>query len=170
MLVKEVKPYGYWNSPITAELITQGTKRFGNIVIDGDKIYWDEMRPSEKGRSLIVCEEKEITPPGMSVRTRVNEYGGKAYTVAKGIVYFVNDKDQRIYVQNGDKVSPLTEQGPHFADLCMCEAGLIAVCEYAHENSLVLIDLSTGKYTVLASGFDFYSSPVLSPDKKAGLA
>ena len=48
-----------------------------------------------------------MTPPvpsdGQSpfnVRTRVHEYGGGAYLVSGGVVYFSNDKDQRLYRRN----------------------------------------------------------------------
>jgi dipeptidyl aminopeptidase/acylaminoacyl peptidase len=166
-MLKEVKPYGYWNSPITAELVSQASKRFGNIVIEGDRIYWDEMRPAEGGRTLIVSEGEEITPEGISVRSRSCEYGGKAFTVSNNTIYFVNDKDQRVYVQKNSKISPLTEEHLRFADLCMSPEGLIAAMELpSQEMQLVLIDLTSGKYTTLASGFDFYASPALSPDGK----
>ncbi len=155
-------PYGEWVSPITAELVTQGVKKFGTIVIDGNAIYWEEQRPSEGGRTAIVNEEGEVLPKEWSARSRVHEYGGGAFTVHEGIVYFVNDRDQRIYVED----KPLTAEGVRFADLLATTQGLVAVGEQSEENFLALVDLATGAYRKIASGCDFYASPALSPDGK----
>ncbi len=169
MIEKAEMPYGTWPSPISAELVSQTTKAFGAVVIDRGIVYWEEMRPIEQGRTLVVSEKKgDVTPPGYSVRTRVHEYGGKSFTVHDGAIYFVNDKDQRIYVQQGASVRPLTKEGVRFADLCYTPHGLAAVAEKHNganvDNFLALIDLDTGECSVLASGFDFYSSPTPSSD------
>lgn len=168
--------YGEWPSPITGELITQGRKVFGNIAIEGAEVYWDEMRPWEGGRSVLVRQGKEgknadVTPQGYSVRTRVHEYGGLSFAVRQGVVYFVNDKDQRIYVQKGKTVVPLTQPGVQFGELVAIEQGLLAVAEAPQEgeepeNFLALIDVKTGALTKIAQGADFYASPALSPDGK----
>ena len=50
---------------------------------------------------------RDVTPPmpgdgpAFNVRTRVHEYGGGAYLVSAGTVYFCNDADQRLYRQEG---------------------------------------------------------------------
>lgn len=170
-------PYGTWTSPITGELITKGAKKFEMIVLDEKDIYWNEMRPSEGGRSVIVKVDEsgkkdDVTPQGYSVRTRVHEYGGGAFTVAKGTVYFINDKDQRIYTQKiGTTPHPLTKAGSLFSDLKMTSKGLVSVCEIHQENGqvdnfLALVNPTTGEVKTLASGYDFYSSPAISNDEK----
>jgi dipeptidyl aminopeptidase/acylaminoacyl peptidase len=144
-------------------------KRFGTITIEEGTVYWEETRPSEGGRTLIVSDKGDITPEGYSVRTRVHEYGGKSFTVHGKTIYFVNFKDQRIYVQKGSKVTPLTVEGVRFADLLYTDLGLVAVAEKHGEhveNFLALVSLETGDHEVLASGFDFYSSPTLSNEGK----
>jgi len=158
-------PYGTWDSPIAAEWVTASQKRFDQVWIDGNEIYWEELRPSEGGKTFVVRRSPDgkltdLNPPNSSVRTRVHEYGGGSYTVHQGKFYFVQDKDQRIYV-NG---KPLTEAGVRFANLRGFSSGLIAVGEKGTENFLASIDSSTGKYTVIASGHDFYAAPTLSPD------
>lgn len=163
----EVAAYGTWNSPIIAEWVTAGQKRFGNIVIDGDDIYWDELRPAEGGRTIIVRRSPDgkiidTTPLNHSVRTRVHEYGGGAFTVHRGEVFWVGDKDQRIYRER----APLTDAGVRFADFTVSGEFLIAVGEKGHDNFLAAIELRTGKYEKIAAGHDFYASPVLSPDGK----
>lgn len=160
-------PYGTWGSPITPEWVTAGQKRFGNIVIDKDDIYWDELRPTEGGRTIIVKRTPDrrvidTTPLNHSARTRVHEYGGGSFTVHQGEVFWVSDKDQRIYRQT----QPLTDAGTRFADLKVVGDFLIAVGERGRDNFLAAIDLRTGRYEKIATGHDFYASPVLSPDGK----
>ena len=47
-------PYGSWQSPVTADLIVAGATTLGQIALDGDDVYWVEMRPRESGRNVIV--------------------------------------------------------------------------------------------------------------------
>jgi dipeptidyl aminopeptidase/acylaminoacyl peptidase len=157
-----IAPYGTWNSPITTEWVTLGQKRFGMIVMEGNDVYWEEQRPNEGGRTVIVKNGKEAISDQFSSRTRVHEYGGASFTVKDGIIYFVNDKDHRIYIKD----QPLTEPGTRFADLKIAGNYLVAVGEKGSDNFLSAIDLATGKYELIATGHDFYASPALSPDGK----
>ncbi|HEY2811048.1 MAG TPA: S9 family peptidase [Rhabdochlamydiaceae bacterium] len=165
---KQEKPYGTWESPIQADLIAQSVKNFGAVEIDNGVVYWEEMRPQEAGRTVIVSEEGDKTPEGFSASNSVHEYGGKSFTVHNGVIYFVNDKDQRIYVQKGDAVFPLTQNGMRFAEPVYSNQGLIAVAEKENEgkveNALVLVDLETGEIRPLATGEDFYASACLRFD------
>lgn len=170
---KKILPYTTWESPITAEKVCEEIKFYGNLSFDQGNLYWTEVRPSEKGRSVIVSEQGTLTPPGYNVRTRVHEYGGKSHTIHNGTIYFVNFEDQRIYIQNENEVRPLTAEGIRFGDLCATEKGLIAIGERHRgkqytdvDNFLSYIDKSSGTHTILTSGYDFYSSPCLSPDGK----
>ena len=45
----EVAPYGSWKSPITSELVASKIVRLGWIILDGEDIYWVEMRPMKEG-------------------------------------------------------------------------------------------------------------------------
>src|SRR5256885_15529303 len=54
MAEARVAPYGSWKSPITADLIVKGSIGLGQPAIDGEDVYWIELRPSEGGRSVIV--------------------------------------------------------------------------------------------------------------------
>lgn len=158
-------PYGTWISPISSEWLTLSQKRYGTIVLDGNTIYWDELRPSENGRSVVVQlsqggEKRDMTPDNFSVRTRVHEYGGAPFTVHEGKIYFVNDKDQRIYLDG----QPLTEPGTRFADLHVYPPYLVAVGEKDGENFLACLHLPTKKWKKIAEGKDFYASPAFSPD------
>ncbi|MEL6160692.1 MAG: S9 family peptidase [Cyanobacteria bacterium J06623_5] len=181
-------PYGSWKSPITSDLIVSSSIRLGAIRLDGPDIYWSELRPTESGRQLIVRYGPEdllgsvsdLTPAPFNVRTRVHEYGGGAYLVHKGTVYFSNFADQRLYRQRaGEAPEPLTSAvspaaGLRYADMVMDEPHqrLICVMEDHRQpgepvNSIATVSLAGEPPAVLASGNDFYASPRLSPDGTA---
>jgi len=170
-------PFGSWKSPITADMIVADSQGLGQVVRDGADMYWSETRPVERGRNAIVRWRDgrfaEVLPAPFSARSRVHEYGGGAYTVADGVLYFCNDADQRVYrTEPGSLPHSLTPDGKHrFADLVVDRRRrqLIAVCEdhtsTPVKNSIVAIDL-TREHAVrtLAAGADFYAAPRLSPD------
>src|ERR1043165_9252764 len=99
-----VAPYGSWKSPITSDLIVTATVGLGQIALDGEDVYWVELRPSEGGRNCVVRRTpdgtvSDVTPQGFNARTRVHEYGGGDFAVRDGVVYFSNFADQRVYRQ-----------------------------------------------------------------------
>ncbi len=137
-------------------------------------MYWVEGRASEGGRSVIVKRAPsgttvDVTPPAFNVRTRVHEYGGAAYTVDRGVVYFSNFADQRLYRQAPGKApQPITAEGYFYADFRVdpTRDRLIGVREdhtRAGEPVNTIVAVNAGD-TVLASGADFYSDPIVSPD------
>ena len=104
MSALKIAPYGSWKSPITSDLIVSEVVGLSQPTIDGDDIYWIEMRPSEGGRSVIVRRDSgglvgDVNPQPFNARTRVHEYGGGDYVVRDGSVYFSNFADQRLYAQ-----------------------------------------------------------------------
>ncbi|HJU43770.1 MAG TPA: prolyl oligopeptidase family serine peptidase [Vicinamibacterales bacterium] len=173
--------YGAWPSPLTAARVTAGALRLDQIQLDGDDVYWLEGRASEGGRNVIVrvssalwsasappalrrIEPVDITPAEFNVRTRVHEYGGAAYTVHKGAIYFSNFSDQRVYRQApGEAPVAMTEPGPMWADYRVDSARhrLIGVREHNGVNVIAAIP-----DRVLLEGADFYSDPIVSPDGK----
>lgn len=181
--MKKISDYGTWKSLITPSFVTEGVKKFNDIVIDNDNLYWHETRPYEAGRGVIVCCDennniKDITPslsknkPKFNVRTKVQEYGGSAFTVSNGVIYFVNYSDQKIYVQNKNdsQPKPLTKEGIFYADLQFTKYGIIAIGEERikdkeAENFIALINLETGECTKIITGNDFYAYPTISPDQ-----
>ena len=179
MVQVQIAPYGSWKSPISADLIVAGTIGLGQIALDGGDVYWSEGRPFEAGRSAIVRRKPDgniadVTPTPFNVRTRVHEYGGGAFTVQDGTIYFSNFADQRLYKQTpNSEPQPLTPvANRRYADTAIDRqrGRLICVCEDHTDggepvNTVVSIDLHKSEdVQVLASGSDFYSSPRLSPD------
>ena len=93
---------GAWRSPIDAEMLAAQTVRLGGVAIDAADALWLEGRPTEGGRNALVRAPSagasvEQTPAPWNVRSRVHEYGGGAFAVRDGTVWFANDDDQRLY-------------------------------------------------------------------------
>jgi hypothetical protein len=85
-------PYGSWKSPITSDLIVKETIGLSQPRLDGDDAYWIEMRPSERGRQVIVRRTSDGATP---TSTRLNSTPHPRPRMAaaimrrlKGAVYF----------------------------------------------------------------------------------
>jgi dipeptidyl aminopeptidase/acylaminoacyl peptidase len=160
---------------------------------DGSALYWLEGRPSEGGRSVLVkhstasqdrAANTDVNLAPVSIRSLVHEYGGGSFFTDIGKVFYVQFDDQRIYCINGSAAPiPLTpayysSQTHRFTDFCLDRQRnrLICVMEvhqsggHEPENMLVSVPLLSAasdaikEPLVLASGFDFYSTPRISPD------
>jgi dipeptidyl aminopeptidase/acylaminoacyl peptidase len=179
MTNKKVARYGSWRSPISAGMVARADIRLDAVAVDGEDIYWSEMRPAEAGRYVIVRrsadgETADAIPAPYNVRTRAHEYGGGAYTVIDGVIYFANYADQRLYRQSpGDVPEPVTPEATmRYADLLLDRQRGRLLCvreDHGSEgeavNTLVAIDLDhSNAGEVLVSGNDFYATPRLSPD------
>jgi dipeptidyl aminopeptidase/acylaminoacyl peptidase len=177
--MKSEAPFGTWKSPITPELILSNAVGLDHVAVDGQNSYWTEMRPQEGGRYVLVRrtpdgQTTDLTPAPFNVRTRVHEYGGGAFTIVDGTVYFANFDDQRLYRQRPGKApEPITPGvAMRYADLIFDRERnrLLAVRE-DHTgqgeavNTLVAISLEEEDAgQILVSGNDFYAYPRLSPD------
>src|SRR5579863_8623101 len=94
----QTAPYGSWLSPITSDLIVAQSIGLSEVRFDGADIYWLEARPQEAGRNVVVSQRTgDVLPAPYHARTRVHEYGGGAWTVADGVLYFSHFPDQRLY-------------------------------------------------------------------------
>lgn len=185
-MINKKTPFIEWKPAISPEEVFSDVVGLGEVQVDGGNVYWLEMRPSEKGRYVLVGRDtggeiRDITPPGFNVRTRVHEYGGGAYTVSGNSIYFVNFRDQRIYHQLRDssEAHPLTPQKNRdgslgkYASLTVSPDGkkLLFVYEKEYDNRenrnfLGVLDLNSKHISephVIAEGCDFYADPVFSP-------
>lgn len=170
-----------WKSPITAEFLAQGSVSVREIVADGDLIWWSEIRPNEKGRCVVCClmdgEIKEMTPPEVNVDSRIHSYGGAAWWVENGRLYFQDVNTSALYMKEGDSEAiALTKADPkiQLGDGRPTPDGKYYICirelqksksEPVNEIVAVPTDGSQ-KVKVLKSGADFYSSPRVSPSSK----
>ena len=178
-----VAPYGSWRSPITPALVASARVALSDVTPSGNDVYWLEGRALEGGRNVLVRRSAgggvaDVTPPEFNVRTLVHEYGGGAFIVGDGVVFFSNFTDQRLYRQTpGEQPAPITPvpaapRALRYADATLSPDGLRLVCvRERHEaggaviNEIVTLstDGSAG-VEVIAGGRDFCSSPRISPD------
>lgn len=178
-----IAPCGSWKSPITSDLIVEQSIGLSEVRLDGEDIYWIESRPNEAGRCVVVrrvpgsSTGQDLNPDPFNVRTRVHEYGGGAWTVSAGVLFFSHFAEGRLYRLDRGSHWPYAltpESNWRFADgiIDMRRHRWIGVREDHSSspeplNTIVSIDSDHGSETgveVLASGRDFYSSPQLSPD------
>ncbi len=94
-------PSGSWPTPVTADLVIQAARTLSGVALDGDAVYWSEMRPADGGRTQVVRLEPggtptDVLPEGSNARTQVHEYGGGAWWVRGGVVWYVEWSDQRL--------------------------------------------------------------------------
>jgi len=180
--MRKTAPFGSWNSPYTAELLTRGNVGLSSIEIDasrtGTTVYWTESRPWEKGYTFIVSKApdgtiEDVTNSGVNVRSRVHEYGGAPYAVHEGEVWFSNAVDNRIYRTrlHEEPVALTKPSNVVFADFVVDRPRNRLICvqeDHSAEaepiNSIVAICLMDGSVSTLVSGADFYAFPRLSPD------
>ena len=163
--------------------------------IAGDNVWWQESRPAEGGRVTIMAsgpggsgdgEPRELLPAPWYARTRVHEYGGKAYlpvpssSSSPGLdLVFANFADQRLYrLAEGGEPSPLTpaEGGFRFADMVLSPDGREVWCvretvdNAGVRRAIVAVPLDgsaadpAGAVRVLVTGADFFAFPTPSPD------
>ena len=174
-------PFGEWPSPITPELVVAASVSLGEVQVVGPDVYWSELRPDQGGRVQVVRRREDgstedLLPEGFSARTRVHEYGGGAWRVADGHLYFANWDDQRLYRTpvDGGRPQPVTPEpalaaAHRYADLREVGGHIVCVME-RHDseggvtNELVAVDPAGDRPPqVLVSGPDFVSDPRPSP-------
>ena len=179
-MTKLVAPYGSWKSSITADLLASTYIGLEDLRLEGNDLYWDELRPADKGRNVIVQRKPDgtkidITPSAYSARTRVHEYGGGCYLVQNGTIYFSNYSDQRLYRQEpGKEPRPITPPVDlRYADGIYDQKRnrIISIREdhrvWTGQAANTIVSLDPDKENeglVLISGNDFYSTPRLNPD------
>ncbi|MFI0741034.1 prolyl oligopeptidase family serine peptidase [Streptomyces sp. NPDC021100] len=116
MVPKSPAPCGTWPSPVDAALVAEhgGRPDFAGWV--GDDVWWVAGRPTEGGRRALVRRrpdggEAVALPAPWDVRTRVHEYGGRAWagTARAGggpLLVFAHGPDQRLYAWEPDGPDP----------------------------------------------------------------
>jgi dipeptidyl aminopeptidase/acylaminoacyl peptidase len=161
----------------------------GDVAVDGDDVWWSELRPEEGGRTQIVHRRRggravDLLPEGFNARTATHEYGGGAWWVRSQTLWFANWDDQRIY-QLTTRTTPVpvtpepeARRGDRWADGDTARldpsARWMAVVREHHPagvgpegvvNEIVVLD-SAGKHEprAVVTGPDFVSDPRFSPD------
>jgi dipeptidyl aminopeptidase/acylaminoacyl peptidase len=171
-------PHGSWPTPITSRLVVTAAARLGEVVVDGTDVWWAESRPDEGGRTAIVRRSADgtlhdVLPPPWNARTRVHEYGGGAWTVSGGTLWFTRFDDQRLYRLDAGSDQPVAvtpepavPAGVRHADLRVTRDGVLAVREVhppgggpADVVGQIVRVGADGSTSVVVEGPDFVSDP-----------
>lgn len=112
--------YGRWTSSLTALDVARGKVSLAELCSDGAALYWLESRPGENGRVVFVRADAEglhdHSPAGVSIRSRVHEYGGGAVCLVPGTTAgrfaYVDQSDQRVWLCDGPSVDAAGGRAP----------------------------------------------------------
>lgn len=173
-------------SPFTLDDLVDQVVSVSFPVDDSGVVHWMERRPTEGGRTVLVRqapggEPEDVVGPAHDVRTRAHEYGGLAYAVRHGTVWYCEQADQRIHqLRPGGRPEPVTPAPPspgawRYAAPVVTPDGrwLVAVRERHPDpdepggvvNDLVALPADGSAAPVaVAAGHDFFAHPALSPD------
>ena len=174
-----IAPPGSWISPITPEMLSQAGVALGFTQAFSGDVFWDETRPSENGRNVVVSRANgDILPPPWSASTRVHEMGGLSWLVCiwngqPGLI-FAEKTDQRIYwkPEHGAPIPLAPESLPgtlaRYSDFLIRDSEIWCVREITEgantTRDLIAID-SKYQFRVIDSKSHFYSHLALSPDQ-----
>jgi dipeptidyl aminopeptidase/acylaminoacyl peptidase len=182
-----VLPYGSWPTPVTSELVVRSARVPGRVLFDGHDVWWSESRPDEGGRVAVLRRRVdgehlgtpvEVLPARWSARSGVHEYGGGAWWVRGGVLWFADWTSQRLHRFGSDGgVAALTREpsvprGLRYADGDVSPDGSYVLC--VQEDHTVgpdvvntVVRLRAGARStpdVVVSGPDFVASPRWRPD------
>ncbi len=186
----QTRPYLLWQGQLEPRQLYSQPSPAQYPFFYNNQLYVLEQLAAEGGRCVLVRLSAEgtketLTPAAFNIRSRVHEYGGKAFLLADGAVWFSNDSDRRIYrqsltadarpvalsVDHGDDSDKSQEMAIDF-QLTADARYLLFVQESPqidgeNRNMLAVLPLHgplPASSSVLVSGADFYANPVLSPD------
>jgi dipeptidyl aminopeptidase/acylaminoacyl peptidase len=186
-VVAEALPYGSWPTPVTSAVVVESATGLSDVQVDGPDLIWAESRPSDGGRTQLVRQtadgaKTDLLAEGQNARTAVHEYGGGAWWVRDGVVWFAAWQDQRLYrldLNAGEPApitpTPETERGDRYADGDLSPDGRWIACVREHHppdgrgavdvrNELVRLSAHEESVPeVLVTGPDFVASPRWSP-------
>ncbi|GAA2055388.1 prolyl oligopeptidase family serine peptidase [Nocardiopsis rhodophaea] len=196
---KRSLPFGTWPSPITATDLARHEGAPNWPVALGEEVWWAEPRPSESGR-VALCRTRldapargteTVLPAPWNARSRVHEYGGRAYALLPGTtgaaVVFSEFSDQRLYLLDpgaGGEPAPLTPppdtpSALRYVEPVISPEGGHVLCvreehtddaEAGVRRAIVAVPLDGSAaadpdaVTVVAVGHHFLACPRISPD------
>jgi hypothetical protein len=164
-----------WLCRQSAPISSPGLKWPRTICIDGDDIYWIERRPQEGGRkvSFDIAGWKSCRYHARGFM-RAPAYTSMAAATPRSMVELssFHFADQQLYLQAArSEPKPLTASSLRYADGRIDRRRNLFYCVREDHslsgepvNTIVRVDLASGKSAIVVSGNDFYSSPRLSPD------
>ncbi len=189
--VSTTQRYGRWTSPLAAADVAGAKVSLSEPCSDGRALYWLESRPLEAGRVVLVRTTEngdpvDHSPPGVSIRSRVHEYGGGAVCLVPGhgdgAFAYVDQADQRVWLCGGAATDgahgsapaprPLTpEPGPgeerrHGALSTTADGDWVLSVRETHrdgaapERAVVALPTRAGaNESIILRGHDFFGTP-----------
>ena len=170
---------GTWKSPVTPEMLSEAGISYGFTQTFHDDLFWDESRPAENGRTVVVSRKNgDILPAPWSASTRVHEMGGLSWLVCvwntqPGLL-FAEKTDQRIYWKPVDGTpEPITPESSlgtlsRYSDFLIRDSEIWCVREITEGSNTTrdLIAISArNEIRVLDSTSHFYAHLALSPNQ-----
>ena len=181
-------PFGSWPTPITSELVVRAARLpTGFLATDGEDVWWSESRPEEGGRTAVLRHRadgtvEDVLPADANARTAVHEYGGGAWWVRDGVLWYADWSTQRLHrLVPGEKSIALTPEpdvhrGLRYADGDLSPDGTTILCvQEEHQadgseatNTIVRLAAHEPSLPeVVVRGPDFVSDPRWRPDGAA---
>ncbi|MBI1197802.1 MAG: prolyl oligopeptidase family serine peptidase [Phenylobacterium sp.] len=178
-----IAEYGSWETPWTPERVAASSffpqYWVTQLEVDSDgAVYACTRRGEGGGRAEVLRLDgqgggESLTPPPFNVRTQIVEYGGAAFAVCDGVLFFIH-ADQRWRRRDPDgTIRPITAEGAvryGAPQVDRARRRLICVREDHRAggepvNAIVAIAMDGDEFgEVLVEGDDFYAWPALSPD------
>lgn len=170
---------GTWKSPITPEMLSQSGISYAFTQTFHDDLFWDEARPADNGRNIVVSRKNgDILPSPWSATTRVHEMGGLSWLVCvwqgqPGLL-FSEKSDQRIYWKavdgNPEPITPESLPGTlsRYSDFLIRGTEIWCVREVteSHNTERDLIAIAEpNQIRVIDSASHFYAHLALSHDQ-----
>jgi len=180
--------YLQWHSKLSLEQVFAAGESISFPTPFAEGVIYLSPLKQQNGRMVLHYQDDTqvrcVTPSPFSLRTKINEYGGKPYWLHNEDVLFVNQADQRLYRQSLNDasegtpypVSPAPAQGQNmmFAEVTpINHKWLLAVLETTpggeqqHRHSIAAINASLPASPIieLASSADFYSNLVVDIER-----
>lgn len=172
--------HGDWESPITQELVTTGSKSLGEPRVSANgRIFFLETRTS--GSKTIVQVTggnavRDILPIGYSATNTVYTYGGSAYDALPDDRLIFSNKDNSVNLLDPDTGAVTRLTGDPVLAYSNFSANLanpwVLAIQEDHTvdhpegvvNRIVAIHVETGKVKIVREGADFYYPPEYSHD------
>ena len=171
--------WGRWPSPLSAEQAASMKLSVSGLRSLGDELFWIEGRPELGGRRVVVRQRlgeqpAVISPEGLSLQSRVHEYGGGELAVLDqqgALVVGVRADQALVSFRPGEPSARVlldADENEARGDLVARSGLLVYLVEQRRgveqRRSIRALELDGGRSWELASGRDFYASPQISPD------
>ncbi len=161
--------YGFWPSRWSAGNAAAASRDFAELRAGHGGVLWIEFDPADARSTLWfqrAGERRCLSPAGVSLRSRVYEYGGGAFCVTRDGVAFVGEADQQVYRQalDGDPHALTDCAARRYGDLQHGAFGdAIFAVEEEHGDAgvrhrIVSLSLGDGAREVVIEGADFYAA------------